>query len=338
LAIPGGRGLFSVLQTGFSYSDRHRIRIDRHLRAQLHDFEALVHDLHARPTRLAEVVPDLPSGIGACDAAGPGMGGIWFVPGAPPLLWRAPFPLSIQSRLVTAAHRSGDLTNSDLELAGIIAHKDILAQNIDARERTFLLLSDNTPAVSRSRKGSVTTRSAAAYLLRFASLHQRHHRYFIQYDHIAGNANAMADDASRLWHLSDSQLLAHFEQTYPQSSPWKLVPLRSPTLSALISALRRQRVAMPLVLNEPPPRTTPGQFGLTSAPHTKSIPYWTLARTRSRTFKSLLNVIGTDVLPKMATPSELAQWKTPYVPLARRWPAWGPRTNVSLPPDRWHIG
>jgi hypothetical protein len=263
------------------------------------------------------------------------MGGVWFSAGASPLLWRAPFPASIQSRLVSAAHRSGDLTNSDLELAGIIAHKDVLVQHLDARERTFSLLSDNTPAVSRSRKGSVTSRSAAAYLLRLASLHQRHHRYFIQYDHIAGDANAMADDASRLWHLSDSQLLAHFEQTYPQLLPWKLVPLRSPMLSALTSALRRQRVAMPLVLNEPTHRTIPGPFGLISAPPMTSIPYWKLAQTQSRTSRSLLSATGMDVLPKMANPSALAQWKTPYVPLARRWPASGPRTNVLSPPAKW---
>jgi hypothetical protein len=99
LAIPGGRGLFSTLQMGILHSDRHRVRIDSHLRAQLDDFEALEADLHLRPTRLAEIVPDLPSGIGAVNAAKPGMGGVWFVNGAPPLLWRAPFPPHIQAAL-----------------------------------------------------------------------------------------------------------------------------------------------------------------------------------------------------------------------------------------------
>jgi hypothetical protein len=37
------------------------------VRAQLDDFEALTADLHLCPTRLAEIVPDLPSGIGAVD-------------------------------------------------------------------------------------------------------------------------------------------------------------------------------------------------------------------------------------------------------------------------------
>jgi hypothetical protein len=42
----------------------------------------------------------------------------------------------------------------------------------------------------------------------------------MRYDHIAGAANAIADDASHLWLMSDSQLLSHFQQTYPQSQPW----------------------------------------------------------------------------------------------------------------------
>ena len=37
-------------------------------------------DIAARPTRIAELIPGPPHIIGACDAAGSGMGGIFFVP------------------------------------------------------------------------------------------------------------------------------------------------------------------------------------------------------------------------------------------------------------------
>jgi hypothetical protein len=139
----------------------------------------------------------------------------------------------------------------------------------------------------------------------------------------------MADDASRLWNFTDSQLLLHFQQTYPQSQPWQLRTLRPPTLSALISALQRTRVVPALVLNVPTHTITPGTFGSPTVPLTTSTPYWRLSQTQSLTYKSLHNASATDALPKMVTPSELAQWRTPFVPLARRWPAWGPRTNVS---------
>jgi hypothetical protein len=87
-----------------------------------------------------------------------------------------------------------------------IAIPVLVVTSPDAHERTFTILNDNS-------------------LLRLASLRERHHRYCLCYDHIAGAANAMADDTSRLWwHLSDSTqlLLAHFEQNYPQSQPWQL--------------------------------------------------------------------------------------------------------------------
>jgi hypothetical protein len=179
----------------------------------------------ACPTQLSEIVLDHPSGIGAIDAAKPDMGGIWFVDGSAPLLWRAPFPLHIQQRLVTDDNPGGDPSISDFKLAGVVAHQDILAQSIDAHSCTFTILNDNSPAVSRASKGSITSRNSAAYLLRLSSLHQRHHRYYLRYDHIAGAANAMANDASRLWHLTNDQLLVHFEKTYPQSQPWQLQTL-----------------------------------------------------------------------------------------------------------------
>jgi hypothetical protein len=151
-----------------------------------------------KPTQLSEIVLDHPSGIGAVDAAKTGMGGIWFVDGSAPLLWRAPFPLHIQQRLVSNDNPGGDLSISDFKLAGVVAPHDILAQSVDARSCTFTILNDNSPAVSRASKGSITSHDSAAYLLWLSSLHQRHHQYYLRYDHIAGAANAMADDASRL--------------------------------------------------------------------------------------------------------------------------------------------
>jgi hypothetical protein len=102
-----------------------------------------------------------------------------------------PFPLSIQQKLVSFTNPTGTVTNSDVELAGVIA------QHFDIRESTTATLSDNTPAVIWSRKGSTTSLKAPAYLLRMASRHQRFHRYCPEFSHIPGVANKMADDYSR---------------------------------------------------------------------------------------------------------------------------------------------
>ena len=89
-----------------------------------------------------------------------------------PVLCLLPFPLSIQPRLVSFSNPTGDITKSDLE------HLDVLVQGFDVRETTTATLRDNTPT------------------------------YRPEISHILGVVNKMASDCSRLWHLSDLQLLA----------------------------------------------------------------------------------------------------------------------------------
>ena len=51
----------------------------------------------------------------------------------------------------------------------------------------------------------------------------------------------MADDASRLRHLSDDALLTHFNSTYHQATSWQLWTLSSAPNSALTGALYKTR-------------------------------------------------------------------------------------------------
>ena len=109
-------------------------------------------DVVTRQTRIAELTPDtVPATIGACDAAGTGMGGILFVPSpdgsATPLLWRQPFLPWIQRQLVSFSNSDGAINNSDLELADLVAHKDILAMVAKVVERTIHNVYDNMATV-----------------------------------------------------------------------------------------------------------------------------------------------------------------------------------------------
>ncbi|MGH7974644.1 MAG: hypothetical protein ACREBR_03895, partial [bacterium] len=183
------------------------------------------------------------------------------------MLWRARFPPIITSSLVSFERPQGTITNSDLELAGTIAHQDILAHEADVREQTLAILCDNTPAVAWQSKGSTTTAGAAAYLLRLSRLHQRHHRYLARYDHIPGTANVMADDCSRLWHFSDSQLLSYFNTAYPQERSWTMCSLRPALASGLTSALLRQRLPPESFLSDKTLRPTHGDCGKATANH-----------------------------------------------------------------------
>jgi hypothetical protein len=161
LAIPGGRGLFSLLQSGLKHRDRYRIGITPAIRAQLDDFEYLARDLGSRPTSLSEIVPGMPAALGASDAAKSGMGGVWFPATTNSnlrlILWRSPFPADVQDALALTRNPTGAITNSNLELAGAIGNQDILVQEVACRGRTNAGLCDNVPAVVWHRKGSTTT-------------------------------------------------------------------------------------------------------------------------------------------------------------------------------------
>jgi hypothetical protein len=224
IALPGSRGLFSLLQDAFrTDAGPSRIRLSPNLHQILADFAIIHHQLHTRPTRLAELIPLQPTVHGAHDAAKAGAGGVLLPmphaiprhtltgpidslsPTPPPVVWRYPFPLHIQRQLATA-NSPGPISNSDLELAGSLLQHEVGAQCFDLRERTIRNKTDNLAALFWARKGSATTTKPPAYLLRLMSLHQRFHRYVPLHDYLPGPLNSMADDASRLWHLSDTDL------------------------------------------------------------------------------------------------------------------------------------
>jgi len=165
--------------------------------------------------------------IGSCNATGLGMGGVWFPPSnhQPAVLWRAPFSAEIHHQLVSADNPTGTITNSDLELLGVITHQVVLAATMSIAESTNALLNNNTAAIHWLCRGSVTSSKAAAYLLCLHALHGHHHCYITTYDYIPGPANTMADDCSHLWHLSDDALLTHFNSCYPQAAGWTLCQL-----------------------------------------------------------------------------------------------------------------
>ncbi len=333
-ALPGTRGLFSVLQDALSSGDRHRIRLNQHVYSIADDFRALVNAVASRPTRLRELVPTSPSDVGACDACQFGMGGVWFDAlhnaTAPPVLWRCRFPDHITRALVTSSNPSGTLSISDLELTGVIAHKDVLAHHRDVAERTMWLASDNRAAVSWATKGAATSTAARAYLLRFNAFHQRAHRYVARHHYIPGMLNSMADDASRLWSLSDAELLTHFNTTYPQANSWQMLHLRPATSATLIGALSRhqQPCADLLSAAQVPPRR--GRCGRPSVPALASMPMSLPPPpgTLSLFSNCLHTATGAVPSPPVADLSGLARWRTPYERWARRTPGWGPRTLV----------
>mmetsp|Transcript_31852 Transcript_31852/g.48132 ORF Transcript_31852/g.48132 Transcript_31852/m.48132 type:complete len:322 (-) Transcript_31852:22-987(-) len=238
-----------------------RIRLDRGVHDALKDLEWLTTNLASRPTHLTEITELPPTVNGACDAAGPGMGGVVFnlQEGLPPRLWRSPFSSNIQQQLVSFKNPRGTITNSDLELGTTVLQQEAYLHAADLQERTTHTASDNTLAMCWQYKGSSITSSPPAYLLRLQSLHQRFHCYKPTFIYLPGLLNKMADDCLRLWHLNDSQLLSYFNLHYPQSLPWPLWHAPQEMLSAVTLALRRKPSEPASFLRAPPLPRTMGQ-------------------------------------------------------------------------------
>ena len=140
------------------------------------------------------------------------MGGVIFdlTKQAEPIVWRQQFSANILSFWVSDVNPRGYIKNSDAELCGVIGGHDVCAQHFDVRHRNITTCCDNTPSVAWSLKGSVSRDSQMTYLLCLLALHRRFYRFISTVTHISGDTNSMADDASRLWNLSDNKLLAHF--------------------------------------------------------------------------------------------------------------------------------
>jgi hypothetical protein len=317
LAIPGGRGLFSQLQSVLLHSPQakpsDRLRLSQSVHDQLDDIRWLADNLRARPTRWAEIVDSAPAFLGTVDASGQGMGGIWLSAddNCHPILWRSEFPASVQSRLVTYDNPSGNLTNSDLEQLALTCHPDILACEHEIRERSICILSDNTAAVSREHRGSTSTDAPAAYLCRIASLHQRENRYRLTAAYLPGVLNVMADDASRRWDLSDSQLLDYFNSFYPQAYEWKLCTLRSTMNCSATQALSMKRCNPASLMAEmlQPPRT--GNVGNTFVNNLdwhRSLPKMPIQFAGSQHSRHEYETAG---FPPPTSPSELQRWRQP---------------------------
>jgi hypothetical protein len=91
-----------------------------------------------------------------------------------PILWRPPLPPVIASRLVSSENLTGNITNSELELAGSVAQLDVLSQQYDVREKTVHNSYDNVSTVWWQRKGTVSSTGPTSRLLILQALHQRY--------------------------------------------------------------------------------------------------------------------------------------------------------------------
>ena len=141
-------------------------------------------------------------------------------------------------------------------------------------------------------------------------------------NHIAEGANVMADDASRLWTLSDTVFLTHFDSTYPQALPWRISTLSPALDSALTGALfcKQQPLEFPHIASTRP--LPLGKYGTLSVPPWAPMP--PPPETLCQSSKSSHNASATAPSSPAVDLFGLERWRTPSEQWGRRMSAWGP--------------
>ena len=191
------------------------------------------------------------------------------------------------------------------------------------------IYTDNTLALYWTKKGLTFTSIPAAYLLWLQALHQQHYCYHYTVACIAATANIMADDCSRLWHLTKKQLLTNFNLHYPQNLLWQQCTLWPEMNFTLLSTLQRKQQLSELFLLWLQKQRHGGLSGWQNAPSGKltqsKIP---VLHTLLATLLHLPTEYAEEKLTQVVNHVDLEMWKLPYVPLPRQLPYWGPTTTT----------
>lgn len=301
------------------------------VRDALLDFTPLLKSLSSRPTHVAELVHRDDDYIGFCDASAFGAGGVWFGGAKPldPVVWRVVFPKDITEAVVSDSNPKGRLTNSDLEMAGVLLHQLVLERLVPMRHCRSVIHCDNTPAVSWSTRMTCRAESRVApQLLRGLAMRQRTLRSMpATVISIAGEDNTLADVSSRKVQptpvsrptsvfplLPDDQFLTYFDQRFPlpQNSSWTRVNPSSKMQSQVISTLRGRQLHLRQWTT--PPELLPGGTGSATLPNAASIPTSSLSPAASNSMPSWALPLGLE-LASTARTSKLVSKpsKTPYV-------------------------
>jgi hypothetical protein len=228
------------------------------VRHALLDAGVLIAELARRPTHVSELVAHEFNYVGFCDASAFGAGGVWFSGNKhiPPTVWHVEFPPDITAEVVSDKNPNGKLTNSDLEMAGVLMHYLALEQivpDLVLMRSQAVIGCDNTPAVAWTRHMATQASSPVSHrLLQGLAMRQRitqaaPPRIF----HTAGDGNILADVASHAIALllessGPVAFLAYFNARFPlpQSPSWTHVMLDFAQSSNVILTLRGQQLEL----------------------------------------------------------------------------------------------
>jgi hypothetical protein len=328
--MPGGKGLFSPIYNAMKHSVD-PIPIKPALKQALEDWQIILKRIGARPTSVLELTPGPPAYIGYVDASGFGAGGVW-ISGTHSIqatVWRMPFPEDIESRLVSMSNPKGDITNSDLEMAGVLLQWLVLEQIAPEplAHKHIGIFSDNTPTVAWATKLTSSKSIIAAHLVRALAIRQHVNRASpLTTLSIAGEENDMADIASRSFRRQPF-LSSHmsFAKTFtslfplPQQACWTECRLAEKLRWRVISCLRGKPLTMASWLKIPKNGKNIGTTGNNIVKPTQNIHTSLTAAQQSKLSSSRPSLHGSGrVTTVKERLSKFSLSKMPSQPFQRR--------------------
>jgi hypothetical protein len=257
-ALWEGRGLLSpcnwIIQRRPKVVYLHR---DGALLEAIRDIRTILRTSATRPTQCKDSVAAWPDYIGIVDASSHGVGGVILseLSGVPPTVFRLQWPSDISNALVSFDNPKGLLTNSDLEMAGLLLLwlcLEGVAPNL--AHKHVALFSDNSPSVSWVTRMAAKKSRVAAQLVRALALRLNVKQSCpITPIHIPGIENALTDIPSRSfgsipeWHCnSHNDLLTLFNSKFPLPSQasWTVFQFDSGVITRVISALQMKGITL----------------------------------------------------------------------------------------------
>jgi hypothetical protein len=258
ITIPAGRGLLSPFYTVIRVRPRF-IFLHRNapLANAVTNCKTFLRESVATPTKCKNLVTAWPDYVGITDASAHGAGGIIIGEnmGVAPTVFRLQWPLTVTQNVVSDQNPAGGITNSDLEMAGLLLLWLVMEEVCPTVTNAHVaLFSDNSPTVHWVQRLAAKHSMVAMQLIRALALRLQITRTSPLVPlHIAGVDNAMTDIPSRSfgsepkWHCkTNDEFLTLFNKTFPLPSQesWTLYQLSSAISMKVISILRMQVFTM----------------------------------------------------------------------------------------------
>ena len=244
----------------------------------IRDCRTILREATEKPTPCRELVNAWPDFVGVKDASKHGVGGIIVGEGkaCTPTVFRIEWPGFIKDMLVSETNLVGTITNSDLEMAGLLLLWIVMEEVCELEAASHCaLFSDNSPTVHWVRRMAARGSLVAAQLVGALALRLKQKGVSpLTPLHVEGKRNAMTDVPSRSfgsepkWFCdNDIDFCNMFNDMFPlpNQQSWTVFKISTDLFTRVLSVLQMQAFEMDKWRRLPPSGRFVGDIGAPTA-------------------------------------------------------------------------